>query len=59
MHRFRRTPYRCRGCQNRFYLYIPVEKDELDDAAAPEQAEGGQPDAETEHNPNVAKPAEP
>jgi hypothetical protein len=53
MGKFRRTPYRCRGCHHRFYVYIPREKDEIDeDPDSAETPETGQSD-------DVAKPAEP
>ena len=55
MEKFRRIPYRCRGCQNRFYVYIPREKDEIEegqDEAEANGTEGGQSD-------DLAKPAEP
>jgi hypothetical protein len=25
MHKLHRAPFRCRGCQNRFFVYIPGE----------------------------------
>jgi hypothetical protein len=43
MGKLRRTPFRCRGCSNRFYVYVPREKDEVEDLA--EAAEN--PPAET------------
>jgi len=55
MQKFRRTPFRCRNCQKRFYVYIPVEKDELEETTEPPETGSG---AETTHNPDVAKPAE-
>ena len=44
MGKLRRTPFRCRGCNNRFYIYVSREKDEVDDlpaAAEPPPAETG------------------
>ena len=58
MHKFRRTPFRCRGCHKRFYVYIPREKDELEESVEPAEtpvADTGQPDSGV-HNPNTAKP---
>jgi hypothetical protein len=55
MGKFRRTPFRCRGCQNRFYVYIPHEKDEIEgDQGQVETHETG-----TGQSDDVAKPAEP
>jgi len=65
MGKLRRAPYRCRGCHNRFYVYIPREKDDLDDAEEiagvdeNSNAQDGHPDDEGVHKPDVAKPAEP
>ena len=53
MGKFRRKPYRCRSCHSRFYVYIPLEKDEIDDPTDLDENE-----AAAEHNPDVAKPAE-
>lgn len=62
MDKLRRTPFRCRGCHNRFYVYVPRDKDELEEAPdAAETPETGdrQHDDEGAHNSDVAKPAEP
>jgi hypothetical protein len=45
MGKFRRTPFRCRGCNNRFFVYIP------------EHLEAAAESPETD--PDVAKPAGP
>ena len=62
MKKLRRTPYRCRGCHNRFYVYVPRDKDEVEDldseAETPQNEVTPSSDEET-HNSNVAKPAEP
>jgi hypothetical protein len=55
MGKFRRTPFRCRGCQNRFYVYIPPEKDEIEE----EQDSVETPETETGQSDDVSKPAEP
>lgn len=62
MEKLRRTPYRCRGCHNRFYVYIPRDRDEVGEAAETAETpetETGHSDGEAAHNPDVAKPAEP
>jgi pyruvate-formate lyase-activating enzyme len=65
MEKLRRTPFRCRGCHNRFYMYIPREKDEVDETVEPAEttetpdAENGHSEGEAAHKPDVAKPAEP
>ena len=65
MEKLRRTPFRCRGCHNRFYVYIPRDKEDVEETAetaetseTPE-AESGPSGGEGAHNPDVAKPAEP
>jgi hypothetical protein len=57
MLKFRRTPFRCRGCHNRFYVYIRAEKDEAEESAETPEIGTGQPDSEGTHNPDTAKPA--
>lgn len=66
MGKFRREPYRCRGCNHRFYVYIPRAEDEVEDleaaadaAAAEASEENASSEDEKSHNPSVAKPAEP
>ncbi|HUB79807.1 MAG TPA: hypothetical protein VMB03_13465 [Bryobacteraceae bacterium] len=60
MAKLRRTPYRCRGCQNRFYVYVPREDDEdVESAEETPEVEAGDSHEEEEHKPDVAKPAEP
>jgi len=62
MAKLRRTPFRCRGCHNRFYIYVPRDKDEAADLASPaetSEAESGPSGEEEEHKPGLAKPAEP
>ena len=67
MGKFRRTPFRCRGCHNRFYVYVPRDKDEveepldgLDTAETPETEAEATPSSDQEtHDSGVAKPAEP
>ncbi len=61
MFKLRRTPFRCRGCNNRFFVYVPREKDELEEAAeAAETPEtGAAPHDEGARHRDVAKPAEP
>ena len=59
MRKLNRAPFRCRGCQNRFYVYIPPEKDEEEETVDTAAAETGQPGAGTVHNPDAARPAEP
>jgi hypothetical protein len=62
MEKLRRTPFRCRGCHNRFYVYIPRDRDEVEDSGeVPEtpEVETGQQDGEGADKPDVAKPAEP
>jgi hypothetical protein len=52
MGKLHRTPYRCRGCQRRFYVYIrPDDKAEIAEVDTPD--DGSAPDHD------VAKPAEP
>lgn len=51
MERLRRVPFRCRGCGRRFYVYVPVDKDEAEPAAVLEN-QPAQPD------PDAVKPAE-
>ncbi|HEX3747076.1 MAG TPA: hypothetical protein VHW09_24235 [Bryobacteraceae bacterium] len=60
MGRFRRSPFRCRGCHNRFYVYFPLEKEEEEEdlAAATADGEVSPTDADA-HNSDLAKPAEP
>jgi hypothetical protein len=57
MERLRRTPFRCRSCQHRFYVYIPRERDDLADIETLETE--APPDDEATSNKDVAKPAEP
>jgi pyruvate-formate lyase-activating enzyme len=62
MGKLRRSPFRCRGCHNRFYVYIRQDSDEVEEsaeAAETPEAETGQQDGEGVHKPDVAKPAEP
>jgi hypothetical protein len=62
MEKLRRTPFRCRGCHNRFYVYIPREKDEVEEpeeAVENPETETNHSDDEGAHKPDVAKPAEP
>ena len=56
MNLFHRWPYRCRNCQNRFYVYIAPAKDDVEETAEVEE-EAGRSKAETAQNPDVAKPA--
>lgn len=61
MEKFRRTPFRCRSCHNRFYVYIPPDKDEVEESAETEEtadADTGEPSEEA-HDSDVAKSAEP
>ena len=65
MGKFRREPFRCRGCHNRFYVYIPRDKDEVEESLEsadavgnPERSDTPSNDGET-HRSDVAKPAEP
>jgi hypothetical protein len=51
MGKLRRTPYRCRSCQHRFYVYVPPDRDDIDQPDTP--------DDEATPNQDVAKPAEP
>jgi hypothetical protein len=52
MGKLRRVPFRCRGCQHRFYVYIPRERDDIEDIV--------EDDAERPENENdIAKHAEP
>ena len=50
MKMLQRSPYRCRGCHKRFYVYIPKEKDEIEEVE-PEEA-ASETNAETAHNPD-------
>jgi hypothetical protein len=62
MAKLRRTPFRCRGCHNRFYIYVPRDKDDVEDVASPEEtpeSESAAPGEEEEHKPDLAKRAEP
>ena len=59
MWKLHRAPFRCRGCQNRFYVYIPREKDEEEETADTVETGTGQPGAGAVHIPDAAKPAEP
>lgn len=62
MEKIRRTPFRCRGCHSRFYVYVPRDKDEAEEtaeAAGTPGTQSGQADHQRAHNPDVAKPAEP
>jgi hypothetical protein len=61
MEKLRRAPFRCRGCHNRFYVYVPREKDEVEESEEPEnpEIEAGPPDDEGAHKSDLAKPAEP
>jgi hypothetical protein len=56
MEKLRRAPYRCRSCQHRFYVYIPRERDEIDEIEEPQTTP---PEGEAAQNRDVAKPAEP
>lgn len=65
MGKFRREPFRCRGCHNRFYVYVPQDKDAVEEplenaeaVETPEPNETQSSDEET-HDSDVAKPAEP
>jgi hypothetical protein len=57
MRKLHRTPYRCRGCHNRFYVYIPPEKDENEATVDADETRTADPNSEAVHNPDVAKPA--
>jgi len=59
MAKLRRTPFRCRGCHNRFYVYVPRDKDELEAPAETPEIEATDSNEEEEHKPDLAKPAEP
>ena len=60
MGKLRRTPFRCRGCHNRFYIYVLRDKEEAATAAEPaETPETEAPVDESASKPDVAKPAEP
>jgi bisphosphoglycerate-independent phosphoglycerate mutase (AlkP superfamily) len=60
MEKLHRTPFRCRGCHNRFYVYIRPERDDVEETAeTSETPENGHSEAEEAHDPDVAKPAEP
>ena len=52
MGKLRRVPFRCRGCQHRFYVYIPPERENVDDLA---DDDGGRHEGDTD----IAKHAEP
>lgn len=62
MEKLRRTPFRCRGCHKRFYVFIPRDKDDLQEipetGEAPETRNGHSGD-EPAHKPDAVKPAEP
>ena len=62
MGKLRRTPFRCRGCHNRFYVYIPRKNDEVEESEDPVEnpvTETNESDDEGAHKSDVAKPAEP
>lgn len=62
MAKLRRTPFRCRGCSNRFYVYIPREKDDVqepEEGIENPEAGASQPKDQAAHKSDVAKPAEP
>jgi len=60
MGKLRRAPFRCRGCHHRFYVFVPREKDEMQEPEeAAETQAAGQSDDEGAHKSDVAKPAEP
>jgi hypothetical protein len=61
MEMLRRTPFRCRGCHNRFYVYIPRQKDGAEESGeAAENPETGTNRSDGgAHKSDVAKPAGP
>jgi len=62
MAKLRRTPFRCRGCHNRFYIYVPRDKEEAADVAASAETpetESASASEEEPHKADVAKHAEP
>ena len=60
MEKLRRTPYRCRGCQNRFDVYVRRNSNHVEETLeAAETTETGHAVTEETRNPDVAKPAEP
>jgi DNA-directed RNA polymerase subunit RPC12/RpoP len=59
MEKFGRTPYRCRSCHKRFYVYVPRERDEVDESAESPENEASASGGEEAHDPDLAKPAEP
>jgi hypothetical protein len=62
MEKLRRTPYRCRGCHNRFYVYVRRGSNQVEEtveAAETPETGNGHAGSEETHNPDVAKPAEP
>jgi hypothetical protein len=63
MGKFGREPFRCRGCHNRFYVYIRRDEDEVEESIegtveTPEAEATPSSDEET-HDSDVARPAEP
>ena len=50
MKAFRRSPFRCRNCKNRFYRYIPPVKDDLDETV---DAGVTEPKQEAAHKPDM------
>jgi hypothetical protein len=54
-----RSPYRCRGCHNRFYVFLAPEKalaEPVEEAAEDQEPEDRQPErenSETARNPDA------
>jgi hypothetical protein len=48
-----RSPFRCRSCQNRFYVYVAPERDEAAEILHAEVPASAEPKAEVTRNPDV------
>jgi hypothetical protein len=47
-----RSPFRCRNCKNRFYVYVAPERDEADETEVPAQPGAEAQKAEATQNPD-------
>ena len=55
MGKLNRSPFRCRNCKHRFYVYVAPERDEVEETEETEDtvgtdAEAAEPKAEAAHN---------
>ena len=58
MRKLGRSPFRCRGCQNRFYIYVPQDEEE-EDLETEETAESESEESDEEPEPDMTKTASP